>query len=83
VGAGGDCSQRVLWDGGAPLIFAVPHLVPRSMNGQTWMKRLLVTRPTSVPSDLGEGMAGESTLAPVGGTSPITCFKAVYAIGRV
>jgi SAM-dependent methyltransferase len=58
------------------------HLVPRTMKGKEFLKRVFLGRLTQMPPELMDGMAERQPLVPLRSDGPVTGYKVLYAIGR-
>lgn len=57
-------------------------VVPRTMKGKQWLKRVFLGRLVAVPAALSAGTATPGVLVPLIGRAPVTSYKVLYAIGR-
>ena len=59
------------------------HLIPGSMKGKEWLKRIFYGRLTPFPAEL-EGELGHSqSLVPISKELPTAAYKILYAVGRL
>ena len=58
------------------------NLMPRSMKGKEFLKRVFYGRLTPLPSELAWGQIEETSLIPISEESPTSEFKILYAVGR-
>lgn len=59
------------------------HLIPKTMKGKTWLKRIFLGQLTLMPPEVTAAMASSTTLMPVPTDGPTDCYKVIYAVGRV
>ena len=59
------------------------HLIPRTMKGKEFLKRVFLGRLTQMPPELTEGMAERQPLVPLKADGPVPGYKVLYAVGRV
>jgi len=59
------------------------NLIPKTMKGKEWLKRLFLGKLTEIPPEIGDGMAAVEQLDLIRGESPQPQYKVVYAIGRI
>ncbi len=59
------------------------HLVPPTMKGKEWLKRLAYGRLMVLPREVQEGMATMSEFVPLAVGAPASTFKVLYALGRM
>ena len=57
-------------------------LIPKTMKGKEWLKRIFFGRLTPLPHEITEEMSRPCPLAPVPERCPITDFKMLYALCR-
>jgi len=58
------------------------HLVPRSMKGKVWLKRLFLGELMPAPPEVTDAMCAPEPLRSVEGDAPVRGYKVLYAIGR-
>ena len=58
-------------------------LVPKTMKGKEFLKRVFLGRLVPVPPELTNGAGKFETPVPVGGAASVRDFKVLYAVGRV
>ena len=58
------------------------RLVPRSMQGKEWLKRIFYGRLTVLPPEVDRELASEEALVPISSKVPTSQYKVLYAIGR-
>ncbi len=59
------------------------HLVPSTMRGKEWLKRVAYGRLMVLPREVQEGMATLSEFTPLTTSVPASTFKVLYAFGRM
>lgn len=59
------------------------RLIPKTMKGKEFLKRVFFGRLVSLPPEVVEGMAGEASLSPISNDSPISGYKVIYAVARL
>ena len=59
------------------------HLIPGSMKGKEWLKRIFYGRLTPYPSELEAGSDDPKSLMPISPEYPTDAYKILYAIGRL
>jgi ubiquinone/menaquinone biosynthesis C-methylase UbiE len=67
------------------------HLIPGSMKGKQWLKRIFYGRLIPLPAELSpeaarglqEGQADSEALVPISGDASTGQFKVLYAVGRL
>ncbi|MBI4282095.1 MAG: class I SAM-dependent methyltransferase [Chloroflexi bacterium] len=67
------------------------HLIPKSMKGKEWLKRIFYGRLVPLPAELSpepaqglpEGQAEPGALMPISVEAPTGRFKVLYAVGRL
>jgi SAM-dependent methyltransferase len=59
------------------------HLVPRTMKGKEFLKRLLFRRSASLPAEIEDGMAPAGELHQLKPEGTAATYKVLYAEGRV
>ncbi|MBF8267525.1 MAG: putative methyltransferase [Dehalococcoidia bacterium] len=63
------------------------HLIPGSMKGKAWLKRLFYGRLTPLPAELSpeaaEGLSGEGALVHISEEAPASQYTVLYALGRL
>ncbi len=58
------------------------RLIPKTMRGKAWLKRLFYGPLEPVPPELHEGLGSPEPLVPVTPTRPISLYKMLYLLGR-
>ena len=58
------------------------HLIPRSMKGKEWLKRIFYGRLTPFPAELEGGLSELPSMAPISREYPTAAYKILYAVGR-
>ncbi len=58
------------------------HLIPPTMKGKEFLKRLVYGKLSALPAQLQEGIAQEFELIPLAADAPASNFKVLYALGR-
>ena len=59
------------------------HLMPKTMKGKEFFKRIFSGRLLSIPSEIEEGMSEYVPPAPISVDSPNSSYKVIYAVARV
>ena len=59
------------------------HLMPRSMKGKVWLKRIFYGHITPLPAELEGAVDYEASLAPIPKDEPNTQYKVLYSIGHL
>lgn len=58
------------------------HLIPKTMHGKEWLKRLFYGRLAPIPRELAPGAAPIEPLVPIESAGDLTKFKMIYAAAR-
>ena len=59
------------------------HLVPQSMKGKEWLKRVFYGKLVPLPAELEGTAEHENSLVPISAGGPSPEYKVLYAIGRL
>jgi ubiquinone/menaquinone biosynthesis C-methylase UbiE len=83
----GDCPVRK--DGAKNTLLSVLQrtavyldLIPRTMKGKEYLKRVFMGKLLPLPSELDEGISEYSQPVRIPGTAPVSNFKVLYAVAR-
>jgi hypothetical protein len=57
-------------------------LIPKTMKGKEWLKRIFLGNLTPIPAEFGEGMAPLGSLVPLPSGQIVSGYKVIYAIGH-
>jgi SAM-dependent methyltransferase len=77
--------KKTLRDGVVSLVKRIAvwlHLIPKTMKGKEWLKRIFLGNLTPIPAEIGEGMAPLSSLVPLPSGAATSGYKVIYAIGH-
>ena len=58
------------------------HLIPKTMRGKEFLKRIFYGRLAKLGKEVQEGMAERAPLFPLDGEGSVQRYKVIYAIGR-
>lgn len=58
------------------------HLIPKTMKGKEWLKRLFLGKLEPMPAELTEGLTDPAQLVPIDSSSTVPAFKVIYAVGH-
>ena len=61
---------------------AALRLIPKTMRGKAWLKRLFYGPLEPVPPELHEGLAQPEPLTPITPSIPISLYKMLYLLGQ-
>ena len=59
------------------------HLMPKTMKGKEFLKRIFMGKLVPLPPEITDGMAEYTPPVPISHTTPNTQYKVVFAIGYV
>lgn len=59
------------------------HLIPKTMKGKEWLKRIFYGKLTAIPRRLSEGMLEREPLVDVGDSNDVSRYRFIYAIGKM
>lgn len=74
-------SRTARWLAYAKRVAGRLHLIPRTMAGKVWLKRLVYRALVPVPAELEEGIAEGAPLVRLHGGEEARRFKVLYAVG--
>jgi len=58
------------------------HLIPKTMKGKKWLKRIFLGNLTPMPAEITDGMTDPATLVHLQAGAPAGSYKVIYAVGR-
>jgi len=59
------------------------HLIPRTMRGKEFLKRIFLGKLVTIPAELWEGMVEPAALTPLDASGVVSQYRVLYAIGRL
>jgi len=59
------------------------HLIPKTMKGKGWLKRIFYGKLTPLPQQLAEGMFEPEPLVDIGDSTDLRRYRFLYAMGRM
>jgi ubiquinone/menaquinone biosynthesis C-methylase UbiE len=59
------------------------RLMPKTMKGKEFLKRIFFGKLVPLPSEVADGMAEYSSLQPVSHDSTVSGYKVLYVVGRI
>ncbi len=76
-------SIRSSWVSWIKRVAVVLHLIPATMAGKRWLKRLFLGRLVQVSATVDDGMSAYVQPVSLSADQPITGYKILFAIGRL
>ena len=58
------------------------NLIPRTMKGKEWLKRIFLGKLAAMPAEITDGMMDLAKLVPLQPGAPAGSYKVIYAVGR-
>ena len=59
------------------------HLVPKTMKGKEWLKRIFFGELAPLPAEVEEGLADYFPPQPIAYGTPVTDYKVLYTLARL